>query len=83
MEIIEKEITPLEMMLLIRRGILLEFQHFINEAGGRKQVYRTKVASKQILYVCYHFAPFSFMTTTTGKVFTEQTASRFQNKSNC
>lgn len=83
MEIIEKEVTALEMTFLIRKGVLLEFQRFLNEAGGKKQVYRTKAASKGILYVCYHSQPFPFMVSTNGKVFNDLAAVRFQNKSNC
>ena len=72
MEIVEKEVTYLEMGLLIRKGIILEFQAFLSEVGGKKQVYRTKVASQGILYICYHFRPFPFMITESGKIFVER-----------
>ncbi|MDP3697069.1 MAG: hypothetical protein Q8R55_03485 [Candidatus Taylorbacteria bacterium] len=79
MEIAEKEITPLEMYLLIRtgEGILLEFQKFLNEAGGKKQVYRTKVASKRVLYVCFHHTPFSFMVSRNGLIISDGHRKRY------
>jgi len=81
MEIIEKEVTPLEMLVLLRKGVLLEFQVFLNGSKDKKQIYCTKAASRGILYVCYHSRPFSFMVSNLGRVFNEQTALNFQNKS--
>lgn len=77
MEIVEKEVTALEMTFLIRKGILLEFQRFLNEAGGKKQVYRTKVASNRVLYVCYHHTPFPFMISRNGRIFSDGNRKRY------
>ena len=82
MEIIEKEATPLQIVILIRRrGVVLEWQTFLNEFRGRSQVFRTKVASKQIVYVCYHFRPFLLMLDRRGRFFGDKSAVCFQNKS--
>jgi len=64
----EKEIDVSEMCLLVKKGIILEFQIFLGDTENKKQVYRTKVASGGVLYVCYHCTPFPFMITKKGQI---------------
>lgn len=77
---IEKEATPLEMWMLIRKikkGAIVEFQNFVNEPGGKRQVWRTKVLWRGLIYVCYHQIPFSFMITEKGEFINSRDAAKF------
>lgn len=80
MPIKEQEVSMLQMWWLMRKGLLLEFQAFLNQVGDQKQIYRTKVAYRKGLYVCYHHCPFPFLLTEKGRIISDQTAANFQNK---
>lgn len=80
MPIKEQEVSILQMWRLMRKGILLEFQVFLNQIGNKKQIYRTKVCYRKGLYVCYHYRPFPFLLTEKGRIISQQAAANFQNK---
>ncbi len=75
-----KEISPLEMLLLIRKGARVKMQTFLHRMGFRRQVYRTRAYEKNVIYYCYHYAPLPIMVTGRGRVIPDQMAACFQNK---
>lgn len=80
MRITKKEVTALEMFLLIRKGARVKLQIFYHQKDGRKQVFLTRVYWQRVLYYCYHYAPLPLMVGANGKVISDQMAASFQNK---
>jgi len=75
-----KEVTALEMLLLIRKGVRVKLHTFLHCLGQRKQVFRTRAYADGTVYYCYHYAPFSFMVDRKGRIINDKTAVNFQNK---
>ena len=75
-----KEVTPLEMFLLIRKGAAVKLQIFLHRIGQRKQVFITKAYWQGLIYYCYHSRPFPLMVDRRGRIISDQMAASFQNK---
>lgn len=75
-----KEVTALQILLLIRRGAKAKLQIFFSNIGQRKQVFRTRAYWEGVFYYCYHYAPFPLMVDNSGRIITDRTAANFQNR---
>lgn len=79
---IKKEISYLEIWLLIRQGAkVIKFQHFANKIKEHKQIFKTKVVWKGVICICYHHRPFPFMVDRKGKIFGDREAAGFISES--
>lgn len=81
MKIKRKEITVLEMLLLIKKGAKVKLQTFLHRLGQRKQVFRTRIYADGTIFYCYHYRPFPFMVSNQGRILNDEITAVFQNKS--